>query len=278
LFFDTRLSRDNSLSCASCHHQSQAFAESLPVSLGIEGRQGFRNAPSLANLAWHERFMWDGGVPSLELQVMAPIHDPNEFDFNILKASEALVRDEALNNLSQRAYGRDIDAYVIIRAIASFERTFVSANSPYDQYLNGDISALPSAAIRGMSLFFGPEANCASCHGGFNLRNEGYANVGLYEVYEDSGRERITMNPEDNGKFKIPSLRNVALTAPYMHDGSIADLEGVVRFFASGGAKHANKDKRMQALDLSEQDISDLVIFLTYLSDEEFIQNAQFTP
>lgn len=278
IFHDSRLSRDNTLSCASCHRQDKAFAESLPISIGIESRQGLRNAPSLANLAWHDRFMWDGGVPSLELQVLAPIHDPNEFDFDILLAAERLIQDEELNQLSLQAYGRDLDSYVIIRAIASFERTLISANSAYDRYLLGDTSALTTAAERGMNLFFGPETNCSSCHGGFNLRNEEYANVGLYEVYEDSGRERITMNPGDAGKFKIPSLRNVALTAPYMHDGSIAELEDVLRFFASGGLPHTNKDERMRPLSLNEQDISDLVIFLTALSDEEFIENPQFAP
>jgi len=278
LFYDSRLSRDNTLSCASCHQQNNAFADTRPVSIGVEGRTGKRNAPSLANLAWRDRFMRDGGVPSLELQVMAPIHDPAEFDFDIVEATEELARDQDLNVLSSKAYGRDLDAYVLIRALASFERTLVSANSPYDRYKNGDLSAISESAVRGMKLFFGSKTNCSSCHNGFNLQKDEYTNVGMYTNYEDSGRERITLNPEDAGKFHIPSLRNVALTGPYMHDGSIDDLESVIRFFASGGFQHPNKDNRMRPLELSEQDISDLVIFLTTLSDEEFTQDPRFAP
>jgi cytochrome c peroxidase len=279
LFFDTRLSRDLTVSCGSCHLQEIAFTDGLALSQGIEGRIGPRNAPTLTNVVYNERFFMDGGVPSLELQVLAPIHDENEMDFAILEVLERLQEDANLSKLSLAAYGRKLDTYVLTRAIASFERTIISGNSPYDQYqFGGDEDALTSAEIRGKDLFFSDETNCGTCHTGFNLTDNDYHNIGLYVEYEDPGRWRITNDDADHGKFKVPTLRNVALTAPYMHDGSIGTLEEVIDFFAEGGVGHANQSELVAPMALSEQDKEDLVAFLESLTDQEFIENPTFKP
>jgi cytochrome c peroxidase len=278
LFYDKRLSRDNSLSCGSCHFQEFAFTDQLPKSIGINGRTGIRNAPTLANVAYRNRLMMDGGVPTLELQIMAPLHDPNEFDFNILEAGQRLNQDDRLRQLSLDAYNREIDPYVIIRAIASFERTIISGNAAWDRYLNGDVSALSEQAKRGEALFFSERTSCGSCHAGVNLSDERYHNVGLYTLYSDEGRARITMSDSDQGKFKTPSLRNIALTAPYMHDGSLETLRDVLLFFNSGGDHHPGKDKRIRQLNLNEEEIEDLVAFLEALTDNEFIFNPEYQP
>lgn len=278
LFFDNRLSRDMSISCGSCHFQEFAFTDQRSLSTGIDNRPGIRNASTLANIAYRQRFMMDGGVPSLELQVMAPIHDPNEFDFSILEVASRLQNDDALQQLSIAAYGREIDPYVITRAIASFERTLISGNSPYDQYVNGNPEAMNEAAKRGMELFFSDRTSCGSCHSGFNFSDESYHNIGLTENYEDIGRARITLDNSDEGKFKTPSLRNIMLTAPYMHDGSIENIDDVLLFFNEGSMHHKLKDERIRNLNLNANEISDLKAFLESLTDESFIFNPDYLP
>lgn len=267
LFFDVRLSRDSSLSCAHCHLPQKAFSDGKVKSLGVLGREGLRNAPGLFNIAYAARLMRDGGVPSLELQVLAPIQDVNEMNHNPLKIEQSLENDQVLQNLSQKAYGRRLDTYVLIRAIAAYERTLISAFSAYDAFMAGDSGALNPSEQRGMALFFSDRTQCASCHGNFDFRDSGYFNVGLYQVYKDEGRGRISLLAGDAGKFKVPSLRNVALTAPYMHDGSLATLEEVLIHFNQGGKTHPNKDSRIRALGLSQEELSDLQQFLESLSD-----------
>lgn len=279
LFFDTRLSRDFTISCGSCHFQNLAFTDGKILAEGIEDRKSLRNAPTLTNVAYNDRFFMDGGVPSLELQVLAPIHDKNEMDFAILEVLERLNEDVHLTKLAMSAYGRDLDPFVLTRAIASYERTFISGNSRYDQYhFQNDSGALSSEEVRGMDLFFSEETNCGSCHTGFNFTDKLYHNIGLYEVYEDPGRERISYDKADVGKFKVPTLRNVELTGPYMHDGSVETLEEVVDFFASGGVGHENQSPLVRPLDLTEQNKSDLVAFLRSLTDLEFIENPTLNP
>ena len=277
LFHDTRLSRDGLVSCATCHLQHLAFSDGQALSTGIEGRTGLRNAPSLANVGYAPRLFADGGVPSLELQVLAPIADENEMDHNILLAAEELNQDPVLHELSMSAFQQGLTPYSITRALAAFERSLVSVDSKYDQYLLGELT-LTEEEMQGMALFMGDELKCASCHAGVLFSNFDYINIGLYSEYADAGRERITLNQEDHGKFKTPSLRNVALTAPYMHDGSLASLEEVIGFFASGGENHINKDPRIAGFELSEEDKSKLIAFLNTLSDETLLQNPSYFP
>ncbi|MBI1266036.1 MAG: cytochrome-c peroxidase [Cryomorphaceae bacterium] len=278
LFFDTRLSGDNSVSCGTCHDPELSFADDVPISPGIEQRLGFRNAPSLANVGYKNRLFADGGVSTLEFQVLAPMDSHEEMDVSVLDVAEILKGDPTINALSQKAYGRDVDPFVITRSIAAFERTLISGNSPYDRYINGEFTALSEPAVAGMNLFFSPQLACSTCHSTFLFSDGSYYNIGLEEVYADNGRERITANPSDNGKFMTPSLRNIALTAPYMHNGSIPTLEAVIEHFNTGGVNHDLKDERIQPLNLTSEQKEQLVSFLHSLTDVEFTENVNFRP
>jgi cytochrome c peroxidase len=276
LFFDKRLSRDSSVSCGSCHFQENAFADFKPKSIGINNAIGMRNAPSLANIGYHPNLFRDGGATNLETQILVPIEDENEMGFSIPEAVDRLKQDAKYNELSLKAFDRNFDAFVLTRSIAAFERTMLSGNSRYDQFMNGNVSALNDSEKRGKDLFFSTQTKCSECHTGFDFTDYNFKNIGLYEAYADTGRERITLNPSDKGKFKTPSLRNAEVTAPYMHDGSIATLEEVVEHFNSGGKNHPNKDPLMQPLNLTTQKKQDLVSFLKSLTDESFLNNPAF--
>ena len=278
LFYDTRLSANNSVSCASCHKQRLAFADDKPLSTGHNGKEGFRNAPTLTNVAYQESFMMDGGVSSLALQSLAPIHDQEEMGFDINQVVVKLNADSELKKMSKKAYERDtLDAWVITRALASFQRILISGNSRYDQFEHqGKSDVLTEEEKRGMELFFSEKTQCSSCHSGFNFADRNFYNVGLYETYSDPGRERISNQSQDFGKFKTPTLRNIELTAPYMHDGSLSTLEKVVEHFNDGGTNHQNKDPRVKALNLSAAEQSELVAFLKTLTDEKFVTKQEF--
>ncbi len=276
LFHDVRLSRDQSISCATCHIQEHAFAEPKAVSEGVDGTAGFRNSPSLANIAWHPRLFMDGGVPTLELQVLAPFDNHAEFDASITEVSDELRHDETLNRLAQKAYGREFDPYVMTRALAAFERTLISGNSKWDRYLNGNARALSDEEKAGMDLFFSPRTQCSTCHSDVLMTDFSFRNIGLYSDYADEGRQRVTTFEEDNGKFKVPSLRNVALTAPYMHDGSVESLQSVVAHYNGGGEDHPAKDSLIEPLNLSLTEQAQLVAFLEALTDETFVTNLDF--
>jgi len=268
LFFEPRVSRDGSVSCATCHHPDKAFSDVTAVSTGIEGRTGFRNSPTLGNVGYHTSFFRDGGVPTLEMQVIAPVHDVVEMDHDINQAAARLRDEEPYKSLSMIAYGRALDAWILTRAISNYERTLISGWSRYDRYVQGDAAALTEPEQRGLQLFSGPALNCTACHSGNDLSDHDFHNVGQYMDYgTDPGRERITLQPGDVGKFKTPTLRNVALTAPYMHDGTMATLSEVIDHFASGGAPHPNRDPEMQSFVLSAEEKEDLLAFLNSLTD-----------
>lgn len=278
LFYDPILSVDSTLSCASCHKQEFAFADDLAFSDGVENRPGVRNAPGLANLAYHPYFTREGGVPTLEMQVLVPIQEHNEFAYNIVEIARKLEKIESYVAESQVAYGRAPDHFVITRAIANFERSLISGNSPYDRFVfQGKTDALSSLEKEGKELFFSDRTSCGTCHGGFNFTDYSFANNGLYENYDDPGRYRFTGEEADRALFKVPSLRNVAVTAPYMHDGSINSLEEVIAHYNSGGAAHANKDASIQALMLSTHEQQALLAFLKSLTDESFLFDSKFS-
>jgi cytochrome c peroxidase len=268
LFFDPRLSRTGDISCASCHLPGHAFSDTARLSTGVEDRSGMRNSTSLGNIGYHTSFFRDGGVVSLEQQVLSPIHEPVEMDHQIAAVVEQLKDVEPYRSLSLRAYGRVLDIWIITRAVANYERTLISGWSPYDRYLRSDAGALSEAAVRGWQIFSSPEAGCISCHSGFDLSDHSFHNIGLYADYADPGRARVSLNEADHGKFKVPGLRNVALTAPYMHDGSLRTLEEVVDHFASGGMDHPNKSPMMQPFTITPEQRADLVAFLHSLTDE----------
>jgi cytochrome c peroxidase len=278
LFFDPIMSADSTLSCANCHQPELAFSDDVPFSFGVENRIGTRNSPSLANIAYHPYFTREGGVPTLEMQILVPIQEHNEFDFNIVLIAERLVKDSFYVSMSRTAYDREPDHFVITRALACFERSLLSGYSPYDQYTNYDkTSALTTSEIRGMNLFFSNKTNCSKCHSGFNFSNYAFENNGLYEEYEDDGRFRLTGEESDIALFKVQSLRNIEITAPYMHDGSMNSLEEVIEHYNFGGENHPHKSELIQPLNLTEKEKSDLIQFLKSLTDETFTNNQLFT-
>ena len=270
LFFEKLLSRDSSISCATCHNPKYAFTDGLEKAKGIKNREVSCNTPTLTNIAYNTSFLRDGVNPSLEAQVIVPIHEKNEFDFHILLAAERLKKKKEYVDLSLAAFGEIPNPKVISNAIASFERTLISGNSRYDQFtFQKDSSALSINELRGMHLF--NKHNCVSCHSGFNFTNGEVVNNGLYQDYEDIGKMRVTLDSNDKGAFKVPTLRNVALTAPYMHDGSLKSLEAVLDHYIRGGFDNPNKDDRVKELSFSENDKQDLVAFLKCLTDSSFI-------
>ena len=269
LFFDPILSRDSSVSCSSCHLPDKFFSDNLKVSIGIDGRKGTRNAPSLINVVYQPNLFWDGGNPTLEQQVIAPIDNHDELDFDVNAIVEKLKRHPLYPNLFQQAYNQEPNVYTLTRAIACFERTLIGGTSRYDDYTqNNNKSALTESEVRGMALFFSEEGECFHCHQGALFTDYSFRNNGLYMQYADSGRARITQELSDIGKFKVPSLRNIEMTAPYMHDGSLNTLEDVINHYSTGGVKHPNKSPIIQPLNLSAQQKEDLIHFLKSLTDK----------
>jgi cytochrome c peroxidase len=275
LFFDPILSKDYSISCASCHLPSHAFADTTAVSRGVhQERIGNRNSPSLANVGYLNALFMEGGVPSLELQVLAPLGERNEMDLQLTEAVARLNQDSSYVQLAKKAYNREIDPWLITRALAAYQRSLISGNSPFDQYAyQGKEDAISQEAKNGWLRF--QAFNCNACHTGFMFTNQGYFNIGLEEEYSDPGRGRLTDKPEDHGKFRVPSLRNVAVTAPYMHDGSLKSLSEVIDHFASGGKSHENKSPLISGFKIDEQGKKELIAFLESLTDQNFIQKHE---
>ena len=277
LFFDKALSLNQTVSCGSCHNPSLGFSDSLPTSFGDLNAPGTSNTPALFNLAYHPYFTRAGGVPTLEMQVAVPIQEHNEFNQNMIELVYRLSQIPEYEVASQTAYSRPFDAYTLTRALSVFERSLISGNSAFDQSQHQGISsALTESAKRGMELFFSNRTNCSSCHSGFNFTSYEFENNGLYETYADSGRMRLTHLEEDRAKFKIPSLRNISHTGPYMHDGSIESLEEVVAHYNYGGQMHPNKSSLVRPLGLSIEEEADLVAFLLSLTDYTFLNNPAF--
>ena len=272
LFFDQMMSRDSSLSCSTCHLPQLAFTDGRKKSIGIKGQQVSRNAPTLTNVAYLPYLLLDGLNPSLEAQVKVPIHEHNEFDFHILLIAERMKQDSLYVALSKQAYNTEPNPKVIAYSIAAYQRTLISGNSAYDQFKNGNKTALNASQKRGMNLFF-DELYCTSCHGGFNFTDSRLTNNGLYADYPDKGRARLTKKKEDEAIFKVPTLRNIGFTAPYMHDGSFQDLEQVLDHYSSGAKGHFNQDSIIKPFDLSQNQRHDLIAFLHALNDSTFVKS-----
>jgi len=278
LFFDKRLSADNSISCATCHDPNYGFADPHPVSVGVKGRQGERNSPTLLNVAFMPSLMWDGKANSLEEQSALAFQTPAEFDLPIEEAVQKLKR-QGYSDLFQSAFGEDISASNVSKALAAYERTLLAGDSPFDRYLfKKETNAISPEAERGFHVFL--DAKCDSCH---LIMTEGLHPFALkYVVFTDGkfhnlgvdsakpkpdpGLYAITGNTEDWGRFRTPTLRNVALTAPYFHDGSAATLAEVVDFYDKGGIKNRNLDPALHPLNLSPEQKKDLVRFLESLT------------
>ena len=276
LFYDPVLSVDSTVSCASCHKQDLGFADDVKISPGVQGRLAQRNAPTLTNVVYNPTVLFDGHLETLELQILVPIQEHAEFAHNIVDIAAILSKDSIYSNLSWQAYNRKIDPFVITRSISSFERTLISGNSIYDQAVFQKKDVMSKSEKRGMDLFFN-KLHCAECHSGFNFTNYTTQNNGLYEVYADTGRMRVTKIESDRAMFKVPTLRNIELTAPYMHDGSITTLQEVIEHYESGGKDHKNKSDKIKPFKLTKKEKKDLINFLKCLTDESFIQNEQFS-
>ena len=277
LFFDPVLSADNSISCASCHEPSLGFSDNKRVSLGVENRPGRRNSSPLANVGYHPYFTREGAIPTLEMQILVPIQEHDEFDFNIVLIAERLAEIEEYIDMSRTAYDREPDAFVITRALSCFERSLISGNSRYDQYFYQEkTDALNTQELRGLDLFFSDRTGCTNCHTGFNFTDYSLQNNGIYAEYSDEGKFRLTGEETDRGLFKVPSLRNIELTAPYMHDGSMQTLEEIISHYNSGGKGYFNQSEKVKALGLTENEEADLVAFLKSLTDDTFVNNPIF--
>lgn len=277
LFYDPILSKQNTISCASCHMAANAFSDTSAFSKGDNNALGKSNAPTLTNIGYHPYFTRAGGVPTLEMQILVPIQEHDEFNTNILDIAERINAIPSYVEQSLNAYGRIPDAFVITRAIANFERSLISGNSSYDRFLlQGKASALSATERKGMNLFFSSKTNCGQCHNGINLTNYSFENNGITPNSWDSGRMRLTKMEIDRDKFKVPTLRNIALTAPYMHDGRFKTLEEVVNHYNLGGAPNKNKSVLIKPLGLSSAEQQALVAFLKTLTDHAFVNNKNF--
>ncbi|HUQ94101.1 MAG TPA: cytochrome c peroxidase [Bryobacteraceae bacterium] len=244
LFFDRRLSRDSSISCSSCHVPERAFSDGRPVAVGVFNRKGRRNSPALINRGYGRLFFWDGRVATLEEQVLKPIQDPNEMDMTLPEAAArvGLAPEE------------------ISRALASFVRSILSGDSPFDRFINGDRAALSADQQTGLAIFRG-KGNCIACHVGPNFTDERLHNTGVAWL-----EGKLSDLGGGKGDFKTPTLREIARTAPYMHDGSVATLEEVVEYYNRGGNRNLALDPELRPLGLSHTEKQDLIAFLRCLN------------
>nr|WP_296576391.1 methanobactin export MATE transporter MbnM [Phreatobacter sp.] len=316
LFYDARLSRDGTLACVSCHLPQHGFADRRPLAVGVDGERAHRNAMGLANVGYLPVLTWSNpNLTSLEFQALIPIFGTHPEEMGMAGREETLFATLSADADYQRLFraafperGGEISLFTLTRALAAFQRTLISATSPYDRYkYGGDEMALSEQAKRGEALFFDHRLECYHCHSGFNFTNTwqssrmpfpevGFHNNGLYNIGAEGAYPRSapgliehTGKAEDMGRFRTPSLRNVELTAPYMHDGSIATLEEVVRHYEAGGRRvHAGpnagigadspfKDFLIQGFRLADEERADLIAFLRSLTDQSFIENRAFS-
>lgn len=303
LYFDRRFSAGNEVSCADCHHPNFGYAKDTQFGVGIKGQTGNRNSPTSFNRIISKAQFWDGRADSLEAQAVGPIANPIEMGFTHEKAVALIKATPGYKMQFVKIFGREPNIDDVGRAIASFERTLVTGESPYDPYERlrrfsetfaddledldalkedneelynryvelkkaADANPMSESAKRGRDLFFSTKSNCSACHVGVNFTDELYHNlgVGMDQKEPDVGRFAVTKDPKDTGAFKTPSLRNIAQTAPYMHDGSQKTLLEVVEWYAKGGHPNKHLSEKIQKLELTEQDKQDLVAFMEALT------------
>jgi cytochrome c peroxidase len=277
LFYDPILSRDSSISCGNCHQQNVAFANAdHRLSHGVDGLNGTRNSPALFNLAWYPSFFWDGGVTNIEVQAAAPIVNPIEMDETIANCVLKLSRSKTYPQLFKKAFATDsITSKEMLLALTQFMTALISADSKYDQYVAGKVQ-LTSNEKSGLDLF---RQKCESCHKEPLFSDRSYRNNGLdFSFGKDAGRAHITSLASDSGKFTVPSLRNVALTYPYMHDGRMKDLTAVMNHYSNGVKPSSTLDSLLQGgIPLSNQEKLDIISFLNTLTDNTFINDRRFS-
>lgn len=283
LFYDTKLSDNYTLSCASCHRQEHAFTDTASFSVGTNGATGNRNAMQIINLGWSNKLFWDGRRQSLEGQAHDPVTNMVEMRNTWKVVAERLQADPNYPDLFFKAFGtRTIDSNLVTKAIAQFERTLVSFNSRFDAYYFGnDTTVLSAGEKRGLQVFM-KKGDCNHCHTDVLLTDDALRNNGLDNVFADKGMGVVTGNPQDDGKFKVPTLRNIEVTGPYMHDSRFKTLEEVVDHYSTGiKASSPNIDENMEliknGINLTAQEKADLVAFLKTFTDHTFLTNPAFS-
>ncbi len=270
LYFDPRLSSDGSTSCATCHSPKYAFTDAMPVSIGIRSQRGNRSAPTIINRAYSLAQFWDGRASTLEEQAKGPIGNSMEMGDSPEEMLKRLRSIAGYRAWFAKVFGtEDFTLDHVAQAIATFERTVLSGNSAFDRYKAGDKKALTPPQVRGMNVFV-KKAKCDKCHEGMNFTTNEFHNlgVGTDRTEPDVGRYAVTKNPKDWGAFKTPTLRDIADTAPYMHDGSLKTLREVVDFYDKGGILNKNLDPDIKPLKLTVDERNDLVEFLRALSGQ----------
>lgn len=274
LFFDVNLSKDGTIACVTCHQPYFAFTDRLKVSTGVEGRRTERNSPSILNAGFLPTVMFDAHLETLERQVIVPIQEHTEMDMDMKVVLERLKAIPSYAKAARDIYDRELDAWVLTRSIAAFERNLVSLDSKFDRYYyEKDDSALNASEKRGWKLF-SDKLYCTECHSPPMFTNYEAINNGLYSDFgKDKGRFRIHSDSSDIGKFKVPSLRNIELTYPYMHDGSKQTLEDVISHYSNGGNPHKNKDARIVPFTISENEKNDLIHFFQALTDTSYMKD-----
>ncbi len=287
LFFDTILSKNNTQSCATCHNPQKAFTNNLQFSIGVDGIPGTRNSMPLFNLAWNfsDRFAWDGKEFGIENQAFEPVTNPIEMHSEWVDVTNKLQNHSEYPDLFKKAFGTyKIDSLLVVKAIAQFERTLISGNSKFDKYLL-DETSLTDQELNGFNIFMDEnKGDCFHCHGSNNnplWTDNLFHNNGLDENFSDLGLGAVTGDPNDNGKFRSPSIRNLAFTAPYMHDGRFETLDEVINHYSEGLKNSPTIDPLMKkvaegGVQLTTQEKADLKAFLLSLSDFEFINNPDF--
>lgn len=293
LFYDPILSVDSTISCSSCHLPELNFTDNRKVSFGVNGVKGDRSSMSLINVGFSNGgLFWDGRAKTLEAQALIPVEDHREMNDNWENVEQKLRKHPTYPVLFRKAFGisdkKEITKELASKAIAQFERTLVSGNSRFDQVVYQNTEFPTDEEFRGKYLFYFEEApiganhpGCSHCHGGplftdQTFRNNGIENVATLQDFPDKGFGTVTGNAGDNGKFKVPTLRNIALTPPYMHDGRFQTLEEVLDHYSSGGHDPGNRDVNILKFTLTEQDKKDLITFLNMLTDTSFVNNPKF--
>lgn len=263
LYFDKRLSKDNSISCASCHDPAKGWSNGEATAQGFGGARGGRSAPTVLNTAYQKFQFWDGRAGSLEEQALGPIQNPIEMNLSLEELETRLNQIEGYRKQFETVFGSAPKAADVAKAIAAFERTVLSGDAPYDRYKAGDANALSAEAQQGMKLFFG-KANCSACHVGPNFTDNAFHNigVGMDKPEVDKGREELSKLKGDRGSFKTPTLRDIARSAPYMHNGQLATLEEVIEYYDKGGTPNDFLDEELYVLKLTAEEKKALVTFL----------------
>ena len=270
LYFDGRLSKNNAISCAFCHNPVAGFADPNQTSVGVGGKRGGRQSPTVYNTAFNPFQFWDGRAGSLEEQAIGPIHNPVEMAETHETVVPKIAKINGYKEEFQKVFETGVSLQGIAEAIAAYERTIISTNSAFDKFVLGDPDAMGEDAQRGMAVFKG-KGRCILCHNGSNFTDNRFHNLGVPQVgpmEEDLGRYYVTLREHDKGAFKTPTLRSITETAPYMHDGAFKTLEEVIDFFDKGGNPNPQLSPLMKPLGLAPQEKADLVAFLKALTGE----------